>query len=340
LVILNETKTTSADTRLYTILSLHKKIMKYLQYIGIILGAIYGYCYRLLCENEGVNEIYENYSIYSISFIWILPIIIAIIPILFAREEIIESKWKQFVFPFLSVLLFFIFTLSSGIEDWLCILIIAFPFLLIAGVVGLILGPIIKKRKSNKLYSIVLLPFILSPIESVIPNKTEHFKVESEIVIEADKQSIWENLIEVPEIKDNEYNKGFFNYIGVPRPIKSELEIINGKEYRIGYFSDKLKLYETISRVEPLKFVEFNIHISESELRDLPTDKHLLKSNYFSFENISYRLKEISPNKTKLILYCEYTLDSKMNGFANFWAEKIIKDFESRLLNSLKLKIE
>lgn len=314
--------------------------MKYLQYIGILLGAIYGYCYRLICGKEGVNGIYENYNIYSISFIWVLPIVIAIIPILFAKKEIIESKWKQFVFPFLSVLLFFVFTLSSGIEDWLCILIIAFPFILTAGIIGLILGPIIKKRNSNKLYSIILLPFILSPIETLIPNKSEYFSVESKIIIEADKQTVWDNLIEVPEIKDKEYDKGFFNYIGVPRPIKSELEIINGKEYRIGYFSDELKLYETLSKVEPLRYVEFNIHISESELRDLPTDRHLLKSDYFSFDRISYELREISPNMIELILSCDYTLDSKMNGYANYWAEKIIKDFENRLLSSLKSIIE
>jgi len=316
--------------------------MKFKQYIGIILGAFYGLGVRFLLNprENSAGEIYDYYNIYTISFIWILPIVISIFPLLFAKNEILESKWKQFVFPFLSVLLFFILTLSSGIEDWLCILIIAFPFLLTAGIVGLILGPIIKNRNSNKLYSIVLLPFILSPIETLIPNKTEHFSVESKIIIETDKQTVWKNLIEVPEIKEAEYDKGFFNYIGVPRPIKSKLEIINGTEYRIGYFSDELKLYETISKVEPLKLVEFNIHISESELRDLPTDKHLLKSDYFSFDNISYELREISPYKTELILSCDYTLDSKMNGYANFWAEKIIKDFENRLLNSLKLKIE
>lgn len=316
--------------------------MKFKQYIGIILGALYGLGVRFFLNprNNSTSEIYDYYNIYTISFIWILPVAISIIPILFAKNEILESKWKQFGFPFLSVLLFFIFTLSSGIEDWLCILIIAFPFLLTAGIVGLILGPIIKNRNSNKLYSIALLPFILSPIETLIPNKSEHFSVESKIVIETDKQTVWKNLIEVPEIKDKEYDKGFFNYIGVPRPIKSELETINGTEYRIGYFSDELKLYETISKVEPLRFVEFNIHISESELRDLPTDKHLLKSDYFSFDNISYELRKITPNKTELILSCNYNLNSKMNGYANFWAEKIIKDFESRLLNSLKLKIE
>jgi len=316
--------------------------MKFKQYIGIILGALYGLGVRFFLNprDNSTSEIYDYYNIYTISFIWILPVAISIIPILFAKNEILESKWKQFIFPILSVLLFFIFTLSSGIEDWLCIVIIAFPFLLTAGIVGLILGPIIKNRILNKLYSIVLLPFILSPIETLIPNESEHFSVESKIVIKTDKKTVWENLIEVPEIKDKEYDKGFFNFIGVPRPIKSELEIIKGTEYRIGYFSDGLKLYETISKVEPLNFVEFNIHINESELRDLPTDKHLLKSNYFTFDNISYELREVSAYKTELILRCNYTLDSKMNGYANFWAERIIKDFESRLLNSLKFKIE
>ena len=82
--------------------------------------------------------------------------------------------------------------------------------------VGIILGPIIRSINSNKLYSIVLLPFVLSPIGALIPNTSENFSVESKIVIETDKQTVWENLIEVPEIMDNEYEKGFFNYIGAP----------------------------------------------------------------------------------------------------------------------------
>ena len=85
--------------------------MKYKQYLGIILGALYGLVFRLVCESKGdVDRVYDGYNIYSISFIWVLPIVISIIPILFAREEILKSKWKQFFYPFLSVLLFFILT--------------------------------------------------------------------------------------------------------------------------------------------------------------------------------------------------------------------------------------
>jgi hypothetical protein len=312
-------------------------LKKPLQYLGIFLGAAYGYSYRMLCGAEGIGE---SYSIHSLSFIWLLPLAISVIPLVFARKEMRESGWKAFAFPFFSILLFLLLALSSGMEDWLCTLIITIPFLLVAGAVGLLTLPLLQRLPSPVFYSITLLPLILNPLESLIPNPTEHFRVETSLLIHASRQTVWKNLVEVPEILEEEYGKGLLNFIGVPRPIKSELHKIGGIEYRIGYFSEGLKLYETISRIDTAHFVEFHIHMSQSELRDVPTDRDLLNSGYFHFENIAYRLKEAGDGKTELILSCTYNMNSKMNGYANFWASNIIKDFETRLLASLKLKIE
>src|SRR5690606_2877401 len=174
----------------------------------------------------------------------------------------------------------------------------------------------------------------------LLPNTTQIFSVENRIIIEQADHIIWKNILEVPEIKDSEYDFGVYNFLGVPRPVKSELKISDSGIYRIGYFSDNLKLVETISQREENKFVNFKIHIDKSQLRNKPTDQHLLKSDYFHFENISYRLNPVGDKKTELILICEYKIDSKMNGYANFWANQIISDFEVRLLNALKNKLE
>jgi len=217
------------------------------------------------------------------------------------------------------------------LEDWLCILIIACPFLFSAGIAGLILGNFLKNRKSNKLYSVILLPLILNPLEVYLPNKEETFSIKSEIIVNAKKEMVWNNLIEVPKISEDEYNYGFYNYIGIPRPVKSKLEIIDGIEYRIGYFTEDLKLYETISEIDTFRFVNFKIHIDKSQLRNTPTHRHLLKSDYFKFENISYSLMKLQNGRTKLTLSCDYILDSKMNFYANFWAKRIIRDFEEKI---------
>lgn len=312
------------------------KIFK--QVIGIILGALYGLAMRVIM-NANIGEIYID-NVFSFSFFWIVPIVIAIIPILFAREEILKSTAKQFYFPIFSVFLFFIIALVTKLEDLMCLLILSLPYLLIAGIIGLIAGFIINKRKANRLLSIAILPFILSPIEDVLPNDIEYNRISSEVIINKSDTLIWNNLIEVPEIKLTEYNKGFFNYMGIPRPIHSKLKQIGSKEYRIGYFSEGLELYETIAQQEFLKYLEFEIHIDQSKLRDLPTDSHVLKGSYFSFESISYTLEKLGENKTKLVLSCSYKLESNMNGYANFWAQHILYDFETRLLESLKFKFE
>ncbi|MEN7551632.1 hypothetical protein AAG747_27200 [Rapidithrix thailandica] len=315
--------------------------MKFTQYSGIVLGALYGLIFRMLCNWETLSDKYDRpYSLYSITFIWILPIVVSIVPFLFAPKQLLNSKKKQIAFPMFSVLLFFLIALSSGLEDWLCLLILAFPFLISAGITGLTMGYFIKKSKSKKLFSLLFLPFLLNPFEARLPNQAKTYQVATEICIDASPQEVWKHLIEVPEIRKEEYKKGFYQYIGVPRPIKSELHHIEGQLYRIGYFTGGLKLYETISKSDSLNYVSFQIHIDKSELRDLPTDKHLLKSNYFAFEEISYHLTDMETGQVKLALHCRYSLESKMNGYANFWAESIIQDFEKRLLEALKIKIE
>lgn len=307
---------------------------------GILIGAFYGLFVRFLIQESSLdNSDILEFEIYSVSFFWILPIAIGLIPILIARKAVLEHQWKWFYLPTLSVLLFFQLALITRLEDMLCILIVSFPFLISAGIIGLILGPILKSKHANKLSSIVLLPFIFSPLESYLPRVEESFHVESKISIEADKTKVWDALIEVPEIKSEEYNAGFYNRIGIPRPIKSTLETVDEQVYRIGYFTEGLKLYETISNIDTNHFVEFKIHIDKSELRNVPTDEHVLDSKYFKFDRIAYQVIE-KEGGTELRLSCTYTLHSNMNWYAEFWANEIISDFEERLLQALKFKLE
>lgn len=308
------------------------------QYLGLLLGVLYGLIIRVINDND---RFHDFYSIYSITFIWITPVVIGLVPILFSANEIYKSKVKLFFYPFLTVVLFLIAALITRIEDLICLLIIGLPFLLASGILGVLLGLFVRKRlRSKNLYSILLIPLLLNPLENLLPNKIKRYKVSSEIIILNSPENIFPNLLNVPLIADEEYNNGFFQIIGIPRPMYSTTFIEDDKLYRIGQFTDNLKLYEYVSEIRNNNFVNFKIDWSKSQLRDIPTDQHLLKSEYFDFENINYTLIKISPNQTKVILSCDYKIESKMNFYANFWAKSIIQDFEKRLLESLKLKLE
>lgn len=313
----------------------------YKKYIGIVLGTLYALIFRIL---GGTELLGGAFTIYSITFVFVVPLLVGIIPFLVAWKEMKGSMRKYFAYPFCSGLLFGIIALSTRLEDVLCIIILGLPFMVGAGTVGILLGLALEKidaSKNNKIYSLVLLiPLVLNPLESMLPSPEKEYEVKREICIHAPKDKIWKNIIQVSEIKEAEYEKSFFNYIGVPRPVQSRLEIIDGTQYRVGYFSDELKLVETISEKDSLKHVAFDIHMDKSQLRDLPTDKHILQSDFFKFKKISYTLKPVSKDSVLLILTCRYRIESKMNVYADFWAEQVIGDFENNLLKALKKKLE
>lgn len=117
------------------------------QYLGIILGVLYGLMVRILGDSERLED---YYTIYSISFLWVTPIIIGLIPILFSSNEIYKSNMKLFFYPIITIIIFLIVALITRIEDLVCLLIIGLPFLIIAGVTGLFLGAFVKDRIKTK----------------------------------------------------------------------------------------------------------------------------------------------------------------------------------------------
>jgi uncharacterized membrane protein YvlD (DUF360 family) len=313
-------------------------VKKLSPYSGIILGAMYGFILRLFGEGIFAGEMF---SIYSVTFIWITPIVISIIPILISSNQLYHSRIRKCLYPMITVALVLIVSVSTGVEDLFCILILGFPYFVIAGVVGFLVSLIVKRRIQSKgIYSILLLPVLLNPIESLLPNSSTLYTVENSIVINASDSVVWKTILEVPEISASEYTYGFFNHVGIPRPIKSQFEVVNDQRFRVGYFSDGLTLVESVTKYDSLKTVSFFVHVDLSQLRDKPTDQHLLKSGYFNFQEIKYTLSKLDEDKTVLTLRCDYSLHSKMNAYASFWANAVIGDFEIRLLDALKGKLE
>lgn len=308
------------------------------QYLGFVLAIVYGLTFRLIADVDGMEDLY---SIYSITFIWIVPILMGLLPILFSSNKIYLSKLKLIFYPIITIFLFLIITLVTRLEDIFCLLILGIPFFISAGVIGILLGTFVKNKVINKkLYSIFLVPFILNPVENMLPNTIEEFYVEKTIIINKSKVEVFPNLLEVKTIGEEQYGNGFFQMIGIPKPLKSKIYHKNESTYRIGYFTEDFKLFESIDEFRENEFVSFQIHLNKSKLRDKPTDIHLIKSDYFKFGKISYKLIEVNKNATKVVLSCNYTLNSKMNFYANFWAKTIIADFEERLLKSIKENIE
>lgn len=321
---------------IFAMLDAMKKIKeKYLLAgIGIAIGVICAVVARLFFEQEE--------SLASISFFFFVPAIIGVIPLMFINKERLRT-YKAFIFiPWLTLGCFFTTLYFCGVEDFLCILILAAPFFILGTIGALlyVLYLINKGKGKHKLYSILIIPFLISPIEQVVDSPCDIYAVPSEILISAQPSEIWDNIIEVKTIHSSEYDRGIFNMMGIPRPISAQVNSKKVGGQRIGNFENGLRFIENIVLYHENEKVAFDITVDNSSVGDEVFEQHVLKGNYFKFVDACYELRETESGSTILYLTTRYQLKSKINFYGKFWADIMLRDFQDRLLDVIKNRCE
>ena len=302
--------------------------------IGIVLGIVYGLVTRLAFGQKA--------TLASVTYLFIIPTILGIIPLMFADNETLKSYRNIIFIPWLTVATFFLTMFLFGIEDFIRLLVLAAPFFILSTIGALIyrLVQINREKSKGKLLTLVLLPFLLAPIEKYIKSPSDTFNVKSEVIINAPPQLIWDNIVEVETINQGEYNSSFFNSIGIPRPLSATVDKKELGGQRIGNFEGGLKFIETITEYEVNKKISFDIKIDPTTVRQKVFDQHVLNGNYFTFVDATYTLTELKNEQVKLTLSSSYQLTSTINFYGKFWGDIILTDFQDRLLNVIETRCE
>lgn len=302
--------------------------------VGIVIGIGYGLLTRVTFG--------EKATLASITYLFIIPTILGIVPLIFADNEQIKS-YKNIIFiPWLTVATFFLTMFLIGLEEFICLLILAGPFFIL-GTIGAFIYRLVQinnQKRKGKLLTILLIPFLFSPIEELIESPSLTFTIDSEVVISATPKTIWDNIIEVNAIQATEYTPGIFNKLGIPRPLSATVDGKRIGGQRIGNFEGGLRFVEKITRYEPNKFVSFDIKVDPKTVRQNVFDQHVLNGNYFTFVNATYEITSLPNGQTNLKLSSSYQLTSKINFYGKFWGDVILKDFQDRLLQVIETRSE
>lgn len=302
--------------------------------IGVVLGVVYGFIARFIFG--------ERSTLPSITFFFCVPAVLGIIPLLFADDDKLKS-YKTIIFvPWLTLFAFFLTMLFLRVEGFLCLLILAAPYFAVATIAAFIFRVvrINRQKKKGKLLTLVLIPFLLGPVEEYIVRPSATYTVRSEVIISATPETIWSNIVEVSTIRDNEYNAGVLNDLGIPRPIGATVDTMDVGGQRIGRFEGGLRFVETITRYEPNSFISFDITVDPSTVRPIVFDQHVLNGNYFSFVDASYELVPINNEQVRLVLSSKYQLTSTINYYGKIWGDLILEDFQDRLLDVIVKRCE
>jgi hypothetical protein len=238
--------------------------------VGLTAGVAYAFLVMLI-----VTHYHENVSI---AYIFILPLLLGAIPVLFSTKEQLKSYMTYLILPWLISLTFFFLAWVFGFEGMICLSIIVAPFLAI-GTVGAFIFRLFRLKKNGKetkLYVSLFVPFVFLLIETNIQPTDQIHTVTTRIQIDADKQKVWENVKNIKNIKPNEIETHFVHLIGIPKPLNGEIDREQIGGVRSITWEKGIKFEEKIKSWDEGNGFTYDIHVDPTSIPPSTLDEHVM----------------------------------------------------------------
>jgi len=279
----------------------------------------------------------------SVAYIFILPVILGAIPVLFSTKEQLQSYYNYILFPWAIVLTFFILSFVAGFEGMICLVIIIGPFLLL-GTLGAFIFRLIKlKTEGNgtKLYASLLIPFLVLIIENNFQVKDQIHTVTATMEINAGNAEVWENVKNVTNIRPDEISSHFIHLMGIPKPLDGRLNKNGVGGIRHITWEKGIRFEEKITSWEEGKGFGYDIHVDPNSIPPTTLDEHvMIGGKYFDVLKGSYKIDQTGQSKCLVTLSCTYRVTTSLNHYSKWWADFILNDFNKMILEVIKKRSE
>ena len=303
--------------------------------IGLTAGVVYAFLSMLV-----IGRFDENVSV---SYIFMLPLILGAIPVLFSTKEQLKAYKTYLLLPWGITFTFFVLSFVSGFEGMICLIIIIAPFLLL-GTLGAFIFRLIKLKKEGggtKLYVSLLLPLLVLCFEMNFKATDQIHTVTTSIAINADRSTVWKNIKNVKDIHANEIEPHFVHLIGIPKPLNGELDKEGVGGIRHITWEKGIKFEEKITTWDEGKGFTYNIHVDPKSISPKTLDEHvMIGGRYFDVLKGSYKIDSLAPQKNVVTLSCTYRVTTNLNWYSKLWADYILNDFNGMILEVIKERCE
>lgn len=303
--------------------------------ISFLAALLYGFIMMLI-----VNEFHENVSV---AFLFVFPLILGAIPVLFSTKEQLKVYTIYLLMPWIIIFTTFTLAYFVGFEGVICIAIVIVPFLLL-GTIGAFITRLIKLKKDgegNKLYVSLFLPLFILFIEMNFQTSDEIYSIQTSININANKSEIWQNIKNVKNIQEEEIRTHFVHLIGVPKPLNGELDRESIGGIRSITWEKGIRFREKITSWNNENGFNYEINVNPNSIPPKTLDEHvMIGGRYFDVLNGGYKIEEINPNLHKLTLSCSYRITTNLNFYAKLWADYMLGDFNEMILEIIKDRCE
>jgi hypothetical protein len=307
---------------------------------AIIAGVGYGYICQLAIRKDILSSLF---GVMSFGFVFILPFLLGVITIAYARESQQRSWMFRIFAPLGTVLISLIFSLIVGWEGAICAVFAGLIYSPLASCGGILAGIFItrRKRQLNSSFVILLLisPFISAYVENQFDLPISLSHVETSIEINSPAADVWTQIIRVPRI--TEPLNGYFYRIGFPKPLEATLSHEGIGGVRQASFERGLVFVETVDTWEPNRKLSFSIKPDAESVPTTTLDEHVLVGGrYFDVLRGTYEIVPLPDGAVLLKLSSDIRVSTRFNFYAEFWAKMLMYDIQNTILKVIKERAE
>jgi hypothetical protein len=303
--------------------------------IGLSTGVAYAFVVMLL--------ITANHRNVSITYIFALPVILGAIPVLLSTKEELKSYKTYLLMPWGITLTFFFLCYIMRFDGMICLVVIVAPFLLFGTLSAFVyrLMKLSAKGNGTKLYASLLLPLLVFGIEENIQPTNEFHTVVTTIEVQSNRDNVWSNIKNVKSIQSDEIETHFVHVIGVPKPLSGTLNKEGVGGVRSITWENGIKFEEKIKTWNEGYGFSYDIKVDPKSIPPSTLDEHvMIGGKYFDVVAGSYNIISQGNNICLVELSCSYRITTTLNFYSKIWADFILHDFSSMILEVVKSRSE
>lgn len=303
-------------------------------FVALLYGALTHYLFGSVLE--GVT------STLSLAFIVIVPFVVGMLAVYFAPRDA-RAAWQPSLGIAVSSML--VGGVLAGALLWeaaICVA-MALPIMLtMAAGGGLLMWWLLARRDksgTSLLALFLLVPFAFIPLERQFPLQDSFHTVENQITINADAETVWQNIIRVAPIQDDERPfTVLFSWFDAPKPMQAEMSGEGVGGIRRGKFEGGLQFIETISMWEPAQRIEWDITPDNAKVMRAPWSG--IGGKAFAVPHAAYWIEQAGAGQVVLHLSSTHRLTTRFNGYGGLWTQWGMSEFQKYILTIIKARAE
>ncbi|MEM7028674.1 MAG: hypothetical protein AAF629_03695 [Chloroflexota bacterium] len=311
---------------------------------SVLAAAVYGLTIRAVYWLGSIfMETDTLIGVLGVGFLFGVPLVIGLLTVY------IKNK-RNFVFaifaPWMACIIFSGLAALLSWEAWGCVIMATPIFLVMSSIGGIVMAAFISEEPEGSkpgmttMGIVLMIPLLVTPLESLVPYTDSIRVVHTQIEVEASPEVVWQQITRVAPIATDEHRFSYFHWVGLPRPMYATLTHDGVGGLRRGQWENGLAFTEEIIDWE--RHRSYRMRMSPDVENVLPSTLplHQIGGRYFDILEGHYEIEPLDNNRVMLHFTSTYRLTTRFNTYGGLWTDFFMTDIQAYILGIMKTRAE